>query len=300
MSIGLIGIIVALIVFLILTYKGFTTYYVAAICAVIVALTNSLNPLTSFVGDAVSETTYVGGLITMMSAVFSIVFLGVILGKLYADTGAATSIAKTLMKKFINEKQSDDKKIKVGLLLMLLVSGLCTMGGIDAYVQIFTMFPVALIIAEVCDIPRRFVPGMLVLNCAFVAAPGAPQIMNVLAVGAFTGAGYEVSSVSGLVPGIVAALIIGIGGYFTLLYMINKDRKNGKHFELDTVPPVASEDGRKLPPFLLAITPLITVFIFYTIIHVHIAIALTLGILVNVIFMQHYIPREKNGLKLMG
>lgn len=305
MSIGLIGIIVALLVFLILTYKGFTTYYVAAIAAIIVAVTNSLNPLTAFIGESTPEgfavpTTYVGGLITMLSALFSIIFLGVILGKLYADTGAATSIANTLMKAFIKPNQSPEKKIKVGLLVMLIVSGLCTMGGIDAYIQIFTMFPVALIIAEVCDIPRRFVPGMLVLNCAFVAAPGAPQIMNVLAVGALQKGGYEVSATSGLIPGIVAAIIIGVGGYFTLVYMINKDRKKGLHFELGTVPAVTAEEGRKLPNFIVAVLPLVSVFVFYTIIHWNIAIALTIGILVNIALMQHYIPRKQNGAKITG
>ena len=305
MSIGLIGIIVALLLFLILTYKGFTTYYVAAICAVIVAITNSLNPLTSFIGESTPEgfsvpTTYVGGLITMMSAVFSIIFLGVILGRLYSETGAATSIANTLMKSFIKTGQSPERKVKIGLLVMLIVSGLCTMGGIDAYVQIFTMFPVALIIAEVCDIPRRFVPGMLVLNCAFVAAPGAPQIMNVLAVGALQRGGYDVSATSGLIPGLVAVIIIGVGGYFTLVYMINKDRKNGMHFELGTVPPVTAEEGRKLPPFIISLLPLVAVFIFYTVLHWNIAIALTIGILVNIVLMQQYIPRKQNGVKITG
>ena len=39
---GLIGIIVSLVLFLILVYKGWHTYWVAFICAIIVALTNGL------------------------------------------------------------------------------------------------------------------------------------------------------------------------------------------------------------------------------------------------------------------
>jgi len=294
MSIGLIGIIVALVVFLLLTYKGFSTFYVSAICAVIVAVTNSMNPITAFTDS------YVSGLVSIIQSLFSIIFLGVLLGKLFTDTGAASSIANTLISKFIKSGQSPEKRIKIGLLIVLIICGLCTMGGIDAYIQVFTLFPIVLIIAEVCDIPRRFMPGMLVLNCAFVAAPGAPQIMNVLAVSSLQQMGHNVSSVSGVVPGIVAVIIIGVGGYFTILHMILKSRRNGESFELGDIPAVKAEDNRKLPPFIVAVLPLITVFVCYTIIKLDITISLCSGILVTIVFMQHYIIREQNGNKITG
>lgn len=295
MSIGLIGIIVALIIFLLLTYRGFSTFYVSAICAIIVAVTNSLNPLTAF------NESYVSGLTGMITSLFAIIFLGAILGKLFTDTGAASSIANTLIKAFVKEGQSEKKKVVIGLLILFILGGLCTMGGIDAYIQVFTLFPVALIIAEACDIPRRFVPGLITLNCAFVAAPGAPQIMNVLAVGTMQGQGYTaVSATSGLLPGIVAVIIIAVGGYLTLYVMINNDKKKGMHFELGDVPPVPHEEGRKYPPFILALLPLIAVFVCYTVIKWNIAIALTIGVLINLIFMQQYIPRTAQGEKIGG
>lgn len=295
MSIGLIGIIVALIIFLLLTYKGFSTFYVSAICAVIVAVTNSLNPLTAF------TTNYVTGIVEMVTSLFSIIFLGAILGKLFTDTGAASSIANTLTKVFIKEGQSEKNKVLIGLLILFIFGGLCTMGGIDAYIQVFTLFPVTLIIAEACDIPRRFIPGMITLNCAFVAAPGAPQIMNVLAVGSMKGQGFtEVSASSGLLPGLVAVIIIAAGGYFTLYFMIMKDKKKDLHFELGDVPAIPHEEGRKLPPFIVALLPLVAVFVSYTIINWNIAIALTIGILINIILMQQYIPRSAGGQKISG
>lgn len=295
MSIGLIGIIVALLIFLLLTYKGFSTFYVSAICAVIVAVTNSLNPLTAF------TTNYVTGLVDIITSLFAIIFLGAILGKLFADTGAASSIANTLIKTFIKDGQSEKKKIGVGLLILLIFSGLCTMGGIDAYIQVFTLFPVTLIIAEACNIPRRFVPGMITLNCAFVAAPGAPQIMNVLGVHAMHGQGFnDVTATSGLVPGLVAVLIIAVGGYFTLFYMIMKDKKKGLQFEMGDLPAIPHEEGRRLPPFIVALLPLVAVFVCYTIIKWNIAVSLTIGILINIILMQQYIPRTERGQKISG
>lgn len=295
MTIGLLGIIVALIIFLLLTYKGFSTFYVSAICAVIVAVSNSLNPLTMF------TTNYVTGITGMITALFSIIFLGAILGKLFSDTGAASSIANTLIRLFIKEGRPEKNKVSVGLLILIVFGALCTMGGIDAYIQVFTLFPVVLIIAEACNIPRRFVPGMITLNCAFVAAPGAPQIMNVLAVGSMKGQGFtEVSASSGLIPGLVAVVIMAVGGYFTLYYMIMKDKKKGLGFEMGDVPAIPHEEGRKLPPFFVALLPLIAVFICYTIIHWNIAIALTVGILINIVLMQQYIPRTDKGEKVSG
>lgn len=284
MSLGLIGIIAALVIFLLLVYMGFSSYYVSAICAIIVAVTNTLDPLSAFTG------TYVDGIYGIMTSLFSIVFLGCILGRIFTDTGAATSIATTLVNRFIGGKQGN-QKVLAALVIMFVIGGLFTMGGIDGYVLTFTLFPVALYMADACDIPRRFIPGLLVLNCAFMAAPGAPQITNVIAVAAISGMGYEVSAASGLVSGIVGAIIIGVGGLATLYTMIVKARAKGERFEYGEVVKIPDGSQRQLPNFFIALLPLIAVFVCYTVIGWNIAIALTVGILVNLALMQQYIPR---------
>jgi H+/gluconate symporter-like permease len=287
MTLGLIGIIAALIIFLILTFYGFSTFYAAAFCAIIVALTNAMSPL------AVFTETYVSGLVSMLEALFSIIFLGTIFGKVFTDTGAASSIATTLIDKFVKNKQGKSK-IKAAIIIMIVIEGLCTMGGIDGYVLVFTLFPVALIMAEACNIPRRFIPGILVLNTAFMAAPGAPQITNVLAQAALAGAGHPVSSTGGLLPGIVGVIIILTGSYIVLSRMVLKAIDKGEVFEYGPVEPIQINTERKLPPFILSIIPLVVVFVAYTVIGWHIAIALSLGILVNLVTMQQYIERDEN------
>jgi H+/gluconate symporter-like permease len=292
MTLGLIGIIAALIVFLILTYHGFSTFYTAAFCAIIVAVTNAMSLL------AVFTETYVTGLESMLEALFSIIFLGTIFGKVFTDTGAATSIATTLIDKFVKNKQGKSK-IKTAIVIMMIFEALCTMGGIDGYVLVFTLFPVALLLAEACNIPRRFIPGILVLNTAFMAAPGAPQITNVLAQAALAGAGHPVSSAGGLLPGIIGVLIILIGSYIVMSKMMLKAIDRGEVFEYGPVEPIQVNTERKLPPFILSILPLVAVFVAYTIIGWHIAIALSLGILINFVTMQQYIERDTN-VKMRG
>lgn len=302
---GIIGIIVALIVFLILIYRGVSLFIAAPISVLIVALTNNLNPLNAF------TQTYVGGLVSLITPMFSIIFFGVILGKVFADTGCAQSIATGMMKMFVHNKASEtekdkEKRIALALLVVFIFNGLCTMGGIDAYVLMFTTVPILIVICKEVDIPRHFIPGMIYLSAAFVAAPGAPQITNVICVAVLNGAGFNVASTGGLVVGIVGVIIIAVGGYFTLLYLILKSRKKGNKFEYGNIKAIELDTERKLPNFYLSFIPLLAVFVCYTILHLHIAIALLSGIIITLIIAgrcivkgnQGYIKAIKNSLNV--
>ena len=202
-AIGIIGIIVALVLFLVLVYKGVSSFIVAPVCAVVVAVTNAMSPVTTFY-------TFAQGLGDMIVQLFAIVFLGAVLGKLYTDTKAAASIAKTLTVTFI-AKREGKTQVRIAILIMMIIAGLMTMGGIDGFVLTFTTFPIAMIIAEMVKIPRRFVPAMLMLNCAFMACPGAPQIDNIAMVGALQGEGFEVTATAAAIPGLVFVLYTIVG-----------------------------------------------------------------------------------------
>ncbi len=92
--VGLIGILVALVLFLVLTYKGFSAYWTAPVCAAIVAATNLIAPVTAI-------NAYLTGITDLVGSLFFIVFGGALLGKVFTDTGAAESIANTLIKAFV-------------------------------------------------------------------------------------------------------------------------------------------------------------------------------------------------------
>ena len=299
--IGLVGIIIALVVFLIAVYKGMASHWVAPVCAIIVAVFNKLATATLI-------SSYVGGIVDLISSLFFIVFFGAVLGHLYNMTGAAAAIAKTLTNAFVIKRQGD-AQVRAAIFVLLIVSALLTMGGIDGYVLTFTMIPICFVIAEMVDIPRRFIPGMMVLNCGFMAAPGAPQIDNIMAqagimsgvagneaLAPFLAQGFHVSATAGLIPGIVAVIIIAGGGYFTLTAMILKAKRNGEHFDWGSVRKM-DEGERSLPNFVVALLPLIAVFGAYTLfpaitgITVDIAVALGLGIVVALVTMGNKLPK---------
>lgn len=308
--IGLIGIVIALAIFLIAVYKGLASHWVAPVCAVIVAVFNALAPETLI-------SSYVSGIVDLISSLFFIVFFGAVLGHLYNATGAAKSIAQTLTKTFVI-KRKGEAQVRAALFVVLIVAALLTMGGIDGYVLTFTMIPICFVIAEMVDIPRRFIPGMMVLNCGFMAAPGAPQINNIMAqagimsgmagneaLAPYLGQGFHVSSTAGLIPGIVAVIIIASGGYFTLTHMVLKAKRNGEHFDWGNVKKAGENEDRPLPNFVLSLLPLIAVFGAYTLfpaitgIEVNIAIALGLGIIVALIFMGNKLPKvDERGNKV--
>jgi H+/gluconate symporter-like permease len=289
---GIFGIVVALVLFMLLVYKGWSSYWVAPICVVIVAATNLMNPVEAFTKF------FIPGVLDMALNIFTVVFMGAILGRVFTASGAAASIATTLTGKFITGV-SQEKQVNQTIFCLLVISTLLTLGGIDAYVMYFTLFPVCLTISKRINIPRRFIPGMLCLNTAFIAAPGVPNFYNIMANVAFTGVGITLPNAFGL-TGYVGCLVVAIGGYFILTRMINKAMANGEVFEYGDLQVKDEDEKRKLPNFWVSVLPLLIVFVFYTVLGLNISVALSSGIIATLIFMHRYIPTDGRALKLTG
>jgi len=285
---GYIGVSVALVLFMYFVYKGWKNYYVAPICMIIVCAFNGLNPVDAF------SKTYIPGLLTMAGNVFVILFLGTIFGRVYADTGASIAIVKALSNRFVNSAQGN-KKVLCAILVFYISSSLCVIGGIDSFALFFTLFPIAVVLCEKANIPRRFIPAMLYLDVAFAGAPGVPQIFNVITITAFKSVGYDFDIRSAMVPGFIAALVISGVSIWILYTMIKKANLNGECFEYGDVEKYNIDDDRPLPNVLVAILPLVLVFVLYTVCRFEILVALTSGILLDIVLMGKYLDRSESG-----
>ena len=160
---------------------------------------------------------------------------------------------------------------------------------------------------------------MMCLNCAFMAAPGAPQIDNIMARaailseaykegGAFLAtagsSGFSISSSAAAIPGWISTAFIAVCGYLCLCRFILKAKRNGEHFEWGPCKKIEVENRQK-PNFFVAIIPLIVVFVLYTLIpmltgfEIDIAIALGLGIVSALLLMGRFLPvkREPGAIK---
>lgn len=103
--------------------------------------------------------------------------------------------------------------------------------------------------------------------------------------------GYEVSSYTGLVPGLISTVIIAAGGFVTLSHMMIKAKRNGEHYNFDDSALFLGEE-RKTPNFFVALLPLLVVFICYSVLGMEFFFAALLGILVNLVFMGKYLPKK--------
>lgn len=288
MVLGIIGIVVALALFMFLVYKGYSILYIAPICVLIVAVTNELSPLVSV------TTTYVTGIIETFLSLFSMVFLGMILGKIMQATGGAASIAAVLSKHYIFKTDDQEKRIVRMVISVAIMYALLSFGGIDGYTCLFVGFPICMLLAKKLNLPKKIVPSLLSLGVAYIVCPGAPQPYHIMAQGAFASVGIlDTKATDGLVPGLIGVAVILIGGIVYSISYCKKANKTGEGFSWGACAPLPEEQDEKHPHIICAIIPLISVFVLYTIIDLDIAIALTVGILLALVLMGRFIDTSK-------
>ena len=284
MAIGIIGIIVALAIFLYGAYKNVSVLYLAPLCGVIVAVTNGMNPTESFTSlyigaveqNAATGVWEIGGLCGMITAVFPTVFLGGIFGKVLGDSGAAQSIATTFVNKFVMTQDDKIKQAKRAVLIMLIIECILTYGGVDGFVAIFATFPICMYMANKIGIPRRMVPAMLALSAGANSAPFVLSINNIVTMSVLgTSAG------AAPIPGFISFIVIEIGIYFVCVNFVVRAMKKGETFEYGPCEPLP-EDGTKLPHFIPSVIPLVIVFLLFAIVQ-NASLALVCGIVSGVI-----------------
>lgn len=296
MALGIIGIVVALAIFLYGAYKNVSVLYLAPFCGVIVAVTNGINATTAFTSyyvGAVEEGATgwaIGGLCGMIVAVFPTVFLGGLFGKVLGDSGAAQSIASTLVNKFVMPVKDREKQAKRAVLIMLLIEVILTYGGVDGFVAIFATFPICMYMANRIGIPRRMVPAMLALSCGANSAPFVLSINNILCMSIL-----QTSPGAAPIPGFISFIVIEIGVYFICSKFVVKAMRKGETFEYGPCEPIPADDARKLPHFAISLIPLIIVFLLFAIVQ-NASLALVCGIAAVVILMApSFKDNEKKG-----
>ncbi len=298
MALGIIGIVIALVIFLYGAYKNVSVMWLAPLCGIIVAITNGLNPTDAFTGyyvgaveeNAATGVWSIGGLCGMITAIFPTVFLGGIFGKVLADSGAAQSIATTLVDKFVYTTDDKIKMARRAVLIMLIIEVVLTYGGVDGFVAIFATFPIAIYMANRVGIPRKYVPAMLALSCGANSAPFVLSINNIMCMEIL-----KTSPGAAPIPGFVAFIIIEVGVYFICSSFIVRAIKKGETFDYGPIKPLPQDGEHKLPNFFVGLIPLVIVFLLFAIVH-NASLALVCGIISTIVLMAPYFKdNEKKG-----
>ena len=222
---------------------------------------------------------FITGMFVPIQSFFFILLFGNIQAKIYSVSGAAYAIADRIMSALLKPGASNTRKNVIAISVLLVIGIVLCMGGINASVFIVLMYPIALTIFERCDIPKRFILGVLGA-CSYtftLTMPGSPQVTNVAAMSALgTSAGVAA------VPGLVGAAVEVVVTLVLLNLLINKARAGGEHFELHPLDPHYDDKSPK-PRFLVAILPLVVLFILFNVVKIDINICIIISVIISIV-----------------
>ncbi|WP_462156979.1 GntP family permease [Pseudoalteromonas sp. GB56] len=244
---SMFGLIGGLVLLIILTLRGVNLFIAAPACALLVALSGNM---ALFPGEGVTldfVSTYMNGFAGFLSAWFFMFLLGSLFGKFMEDSGAADSVARTIVNKL---------GMKHAVLAVVIACAVLTYGGVSVFIVAFSVYPMALSLFKDANLPRRFIPATLAFGSVTftMTSAGSPEIQNWIPIkylGTSPYAAWEVS--------LFVAVFMAIAGYWWLKKMITKAVANGECFEAREDDPEIPE--RDYPHPITGVIPLLVVLL---------------------------------------
>lgn len=174
--ISLIGILLGMVVLVYLAFKGYNVIVVSVIAALVVAVfagTEILPLITDSYMTKFADFAQKNFMIFLLSAIF---------GKLMGDSGAADSIAYSMLR-LVNHVHSQRAKQLVGGLMITAIVAILTYGGVSLFVVIFTLISIDRKLFEELDIPWRHYltfHGIGSATFTMTMLPGTAALQNII------------------------------------------------------------------------------------------------------------------------
>lgn len=261
---GIAGCILGFLVVIYLCYKDWSVYLATFAGACVVILFNQL-PFVDSLTDS-----FINGMFTAVSGFFFMILFGCIQSQIYTESGAAYAIGDALMKLCFRKEMGNTAKNLIAMSLILAIGAVLNLGGIIAGVVIVLMYPIALVIFERCDIPKKYILALLGAGSYTftLTVPGSPQVTNVAAM---TCLGTPADAA--LIPGLVGAAVEIIAILIIMNVLINRARKRGEHFAYHPQDP-RYDASIPRPNVILAVLPMVVLFLMFNIWKIDIVICL--------------------------
>ena len=263
---GLAGILIALGLLIFLAYRGVSVLLLGPLMALLAAAF-AAEPLLGLYTQVFMRSA--GGFVISF---FPLFLLGAIFGRLMDDSGAAKAIAQGLVARLGGGQ---------AILAVVLACAILTYGGVSLFVVAFAIYPIAASLFREADIPKRLIPATIALGAftfTMTALPGTPAIQNAIPMPFF---GTTPFAAPGL--GLLAAVIMFGAGQWWLMRRAAGARARGEGYGAhDDAPRRPDKDmreraagegydvaeiaevpvgARPLPPFALAVLPIVVVII---------------------------------------
>ena len=244
--VSVIGMIVGVVVLIYLTFKGLNGFVASLIGSIIVIITSGLpfwGPLTG---------SYAASLGSTFGSYLFLFTIGSAYSELMKKSGAAESIANFLFG-FLG--------VKATVAGTLIITFLLAYGGVNAFIIIFAVYPVAVPMFRKANVSKLLMPaiflyGAVVLN---VVTPGAPSMLCITL--------SEKLGVTTFAAPTMAIVILVLAFGFGILYFTwaaNSLRARGIGFvasESDAELIAGSTGGKELPPIHMAILPYVVIVV---------------------------------------
>ncbi len=275
----IVGVIIAFLLLGYMCMKGWSIYISAPICALIIAVTSGMDPLTAITKN------FLPGTGNYLAQWFGLFMLGALFGKTMEVSGAAASIARWVT-----------NLIGAGYACtaVILATSVMTYGGISLFVVVFVMYPFAVSLFQEADLPKRLLPGCIAAGAfsfTAMAMPGSPQNQNVLPTNYF-----GTTPTAAPILGIIVSIFILILSIMYMNWRSRQAKAKGEHFvpsENDLVI-METNKNRELPNIVISFAPLIVVICTIIFVGWNTMICLGLGILLAIIL---FFNRLKDNFK---
>ena len=166
---SLIVVIMALVLLMLVAYRGFSVILFAPVCALLaVFFTDPSLVLPVFNGVFMDKT------VGFIKSYFPVFLLGAVFGKVIELSGFSKSIVASVIRVLGSER---------AMLAIVVVCALLTYGGVSLFVVVFAEYPFAAEMFRQGNIPKRLIPGTIALGAfsfTMDALPGSPQIQNII------------------------------------------------------------------------------------------------------------------------
>ena len=239
-----IAIIIGIVVFIILAYKGLSPILAALVAAVIIGFTCEGGPLTAIFD------TFMGQAVRFISSVLLLIVIGGLLSAVLETTGTTASLANGIIR-LLGEKSIP--------IIVFVMTGLLCFLGVGSYQ--FIVAPLALGLLYKANMPRNvgLIAMMTGYNAVTYCLPGTsvtPNLMPTTILGTNIYAG-------GLL-GIVAFILATVLGLGYVYWMMRGYAKAGAGFEgsltAGPAPAGTETEEKKVPPFWTAVVTIILLF----------------------------------------
>ena len=239
-----LGIILSLFLLMFFAYRGYSVIVFAPVFALLAAVSQGLSPMPAYTELFMSKAA------VYVKSFLPIFVLGAVFGKIMEETGLAKAIAYRILQAVGKERS---------ILSIVIAGGVLTYGGISLFVVVFAIYPFAASMFKEAGIPKRLIPGCIVLGaCTYTmdAFPGTPQIQNIIPTSFFGTTVYAAPML-----GIIGGIMIFIGGMFYLEWRNKRAQARGEAYGENHINEQAEIDVKGMSDWKLAIIPLLAVLV---------------------------------------